>query len=394
MTQAVNKSPERHGVMIVTGEASGDLHGSRLIKALRTLRTDIDFCGVGGRLMEAEGCEILFRGEDLAVVGLVEVVRHFKPIYSAFKKLEAILGSEEKPDVLVLIDFPEFNLRLAAKAKKAGVPVLYYVSPQVWAWRRGRVHKIAQVVDRLAAVFPFEPELYRGLDIDVQYVGHPLVTDFYVATSRETFLRQYGLDPSRKVVGLFPGSRRSEIRYCLDTLLKAAELVMHKSPDVQFLLPIAPSLSADLLRTHVATSGVEVTLVDSSIYDIAAACDAIATVSGTVTLQIALTATPMAIIYKLNPITYIIGKRLIKVPYVGLPNIVAGKKIVREFIQNDASPDAICKEILRLLTEEAYAAQARKDLAEVGLLLGRPGCSERVANMVAEMIEPVRKEAV
>ncbi len=394
MIQTVNKSSEQRRIMIVTGEASGDLHGSRLIKALRALRTDIAFCGVGGRLMEAEGCDILFRGEELAVVGLVEVVRHFKPIYVAFKKLETILCSENRPDILVLIDFPEFNLRLAAKAKKAGVPVLYYVSPQVWAWRRGRVRKIAQVVDRLAAVFPFEPDLYRGLDIEVQYVGHPLVTDFYVTTSRDVFLRQHNLDPSNKVVGLFPGSRRGEIRYCLDTLLTAAKLVLQKSPDVQFLMPVAPSLSPDLLRSNIATSGVEVTLVDGSIYDAASACDAIATVSGTVTLQIALTMTPMVIIYKLNPVTYTVGKRLINVPYIGLPNIVAGRKIVREFIQNDATPDAICEELLRLLNEDAYAARVRKDLAEVGSQLGQPGCSERVADMVTEMIGYDRKEVV
>lgn len=394
MIQTVNKSSEQHRVMIITGEASGDLHGSRLVKALRALCPDIDFCGVGGRLMEAEGCDILFRGEELAVVGLVEVIRHFKPIYTAFKKLEAILCSENRPDVLVLIDFPEFNLRLAAKAKKAGVPVLYYVSPQVWAWRRGRVRKIARVVDRLAAVFPFEPALYRGLDIDVQYVGHPLVTDFYVTTSREEFLRQHNLDPSRKVVGLFPGSRRGEVRYCLDTLLDSAKLLIRKSSDIQFLMPVAPSLSVDLLGSQVAASGVDVTLVESSIYDTAAACDAIATVSGTVTLQIALTMTPMVIMYKLNPLTYTVGKRLIKVPYVGLPNIVAGRQVVREFIQNDASPEAICAELQRLLNEDAYAARVRKDLAGVGSLLGQPGCSERVADMVTEMIGCNRQEAV
>lgn len=386
MTRAADSSSEQFRVMIVTGEASGDLHGSRLIRALRTLCDDLTFYGVGGRQMEAEGCDILFRGEELAVVGLIEVVRHFKPIYTAFKRLEAILCSEKPPHVLVLIDFPEFNLRLAAKAKKAGVPVLYYVSPQVWAWRRGRTRKIAQVVDRLAAVFPFEPDLYRGLDIDVQYVGHPLVTDFSITTAKDVFLHQHALDPACKVVGLFPGSRRNEIRYCLDTLLAAARIVRQLDPDVQFLMPVAPSLSAELLRGYISASGVDVTLVDESIYDTAAACDAIATVSGTVTLQIALTMTPMVIIYKLNPVTYAIAKRLIKVPYIGLPNIVAGRRIVSELIQHEASPEAISEEIMRLLNEGSYRSRVRNDLADVGSLLGDPGCSERVAAMVIEMI--------
>ncbi len=371
--------------LIVTGEASGDLHASRLIHAARQIDPQLEFAGVGGRLMEAEGCEILYRGEELAVVGLVEVASHFPAIYRAFKKLEAILNSEQPPDVLILIDFPEFNLRLAAKAHKAGVPVLYYVSPQVWAWRRGRVRKIAKVVDRLAAIFPFEPELYQGLDIDVQYVGHPLVADCRITTSRDEFLKSHGLDPSRQVVGLFPGSRRSELKYIFETLVETALLLKKDKPELQFVLPVASSLSPELFQEKLAGQNLDVTLVQESIYNTAAACDAIVTVSGTVTLQIALTATPMAIVYKMNPLTFAIGKRLVKVPHIGLANIVAGREVVREFIQDQATPEAIGAEIKRILEDEFYTRTLRQGLAGIQEKMGEPGCSEKVARMASEM---------
>lgn len=376
---------KKRRALIVTGEASGDLHGSRLIAAARDLDPDLTFFGVGGRLMEAEGCEILFRGEELAVMGLVEVAAHFPAIYRAFKKLESILSSERRPDVLILIDFPEFNLRLAAKARTAGVPVLYYVSPQVWAWRRGRVKKIARVVDRLAAIFPFEPELYRGLDIQVDYVGHPLASDVTVTTGRESYLRSHGLDPAKPVVGLFPGSRRSELKYIFDTLMGSARLLARLKPGVQFLLPVASSLDPMLFAQKIEGSQLAVKIVQDNVYDTAHACDAVMTVSGTVTLQIALAGTPMAIIYKMNPLTFAIGKHLVKVPHIGLANIVAGRGVVREFIQDDATPQAISAEILHLLNDDDYAGQVREGLAQVRTNMGGAGCSERVARMASEM---------
>jgi lipid-A-disaccharide synthase len=208
-----------------------------------------------------------------------------------------LLHGSDRPDVLILIDFPDFNLRLARAAKKAGVPVLYYVSPQVWAWRRGRVHKIARVVDRLAAIFPFEPEFYQGLDIEVEYVGNPLLDEAHVERSREEFLAVCGLDPTRPVVGLFPGSRRNELEYNFATILAAAQLLRGQIPGVQFLLPVAASLQAVAIRERLEAATIEVTLTEESIYDTANACDAIITVSGSVTLQVALVGTPMAILY-------------------------------------------------------------------------------------------------
>jgi lipid-A-disaccharide synthase len=370
--------------MIITGEASGDLHGAGLIRAARLIDPELDFFGVGGSGMRAAGCEILQEGRELAVMGLVEVIGRFPVIYRSFKRLRQIMH-ERRPDVLVLIDFPDFNLRFARQAKKAGIPVLYYVSPQVWAWRQGRVRKIAQVVDQLAVIFPFEPDYYRGLDLDVRYVGNPLLDEFHVERDRPAFLQHHGLDPLRPVVGLFPGSRGNEIRYILDTILEAAELLAQKSPSVQFLLPVAPTLDAAKLRLRIAMRNLPVLLVQDNIYDVAGACDAVITVSGTVTLQIALAGTPMAIIYKMSPMTYAIGKRLIKVPHIGLANIVADRRVVREFIQDEAQPEAIAQEIGRILDDADYRQAIRQGLVEVRARMGEGGCSARVAQMASLM---------
>lgn len=373
-------------VLIVTGEASGDLHGANLIEAARNTDPSLAFFGVGGARMTAAGCDILIPGEEIAVMGLVEVLGHFPVIRRAFHRLKVILEGPERPDALVLIDFPEFNLRLAKVAKQAGVPVLYYVSPQVWAWRRGRVKKIAAVVDRLAAIFPFEPELYRGLPIRVEYVGHPLLDEFGRETERGAYLANLGIEPARPVVGIFPGSRRNELRYNLGTMLDAAQRIVAERPDTAFLLPVAPSLHRREFEAALAGRSLPVTLVDGNIYDAAGACDAILAVSGTVTLQIALAGTPMAIVYRMAPLTYAIGRRLVKVPHIGLANIVAGREVVREFIQHRATAENLATEIGAILADPGYAGEIRRGLESVRHRLGAPGCAARVARMLTELL--------
>ncbi len=379
------QTPGRRTALIVTGEASGDLHGANLIRAARRIDPGLSFFGVGGPRMAAEGCRIVIPAEEISVMGLVEVVSHFPIIWRAFRRLKAVLKGPERPDLLICIDFPDFNLRLARQAKTAGVPVLYYVSPQVWAWRRGRVWKIARVVDRLAAILPFEPDFYRQTGLSVEYVGHPLLDEFEGARDLETVLREQGLDPSRPVVGLFPGSRRSELRFSFPTILEAAEEIRRRQPGVQFLLPVASSLGPQPFAEALAGRDLPVTLMEGSIYDGAAACDAILAVSGTVTLQIALVGTPMAILYKMAPLTYAIGRRLVKVEHIGLANIVAGRGVVREFIQEEASPENLAGEILRILEDPGYRQAIRDGLATVRERMGEGGCSERVAGMASEM---------
>ena len=373
--------------MIVTGEASGDLHGANLIKAVKALSADISFFGVGGRKMAAVGCEILIPSEKLAVMGLVEVVGHLPVIWRSFQQLKGELNGSQKPDALVLIDFPGFNMRLAHQAKKAGVPVLYYISPKVWAWRKGRVKKIAENVDSLAVIFPFEPTLYDGLDILVKYVGHPLLDEFAAAGEGVALRQEFEIPTTRKIVGLFPGSRRSELRYMLETLVGAAQLILDGFPDVHFLVPIANSLTKDEIKSQFPVD-LPISYIESdtaTIYDVASNCDTILTVSGTVTLQIALVGTPMAIFYKASPLTYEVGKRLVKVDHFGLPNIVAGRRVVPEFLQEMASSQALAEEALRVLNNASYAEAMKEDLRTVQGELGDPGCSGRVAEMLLEL---------
>lgn len=371
--------------LIVTGEASGDLHGANLIRAARELDPDLSFFGVGGKRMAEAGCEILIAGETLAVMGLIEVAGHFPTIWRAFGRLKAILRGASPPDLLILIDFPEFNLRLARVAKAAGVPVLYYVSPQVWAWRQGRVRNIARVVDRLAVIFPFEAEFYRGQPIEVDYVGNPLLDEAEVQRGRAEVLRDCGLDPDRQVVGLFPGSRRNELDYIFPTILETAQTIAAARPGVQFLLPVAPSLDPEFFHRRLAGLGLPVATVHDSIYEVANACDAVVCVSGTVTLQTALVGTPMAVLYKMSPLTYAVGRRLVRVPFISLANIVAGEGVVREFIQDAATPEAVAAEILRILDDPAYALSLRVGLGRVRQRMGEKGCSGRVAAIASKM---------
>jgi len=375
-------------IMIVTGEASGDLHGAKLINAVTDQMPGTQFFGVGGKQMAEAGCEILIPGEDLAVMGIVEIVGHLPVIWKAFSQLKKKFLGHNRPDALVLIDFPEFNLRLARQAKKAGIPVLYYVSPQVWAWRRGRVKKIAAVVDSLAAIFPFEPAFYAGQDILVQYVGHPLLDEFEEAGHCQNLRPGLQIAEDSKVVGLFPGSRHNELRYMLDTLVASAQLIYDKQPQTHFLVPIANTLSRAEIQSHFPVD-LPVTFIDSgdaSIYDVASSCDTILTVSGTVTLQIALVGTPMAILYKASPLTYEIGKRLVRVDHFGLPNIVAGRRVVPEFLQAMATPEALADEALHVLSDAGYAETIKAGLHTVHAKLGEPGCSTRVAEMLCELL--------
>lgn len=375
----------RQRILVVAGEASGDLHGANLIKAAREHFPGLSFFGIGGPKMRAAGCDIIFPAEKLAVMGLVEVLGRLLTIWRAFCLLRGLLRGAQRPDLVILIDYPGFNLRFAKRARQAGIPVLYYIAPKVWAWKKGRIRTIAARVDKLALIFPFEPELYQGFDLDVEYVGNPLLDECQRSRDRRQFALAQGLDPAAPLVGLFPGSRGSEIRYMFDTLLESARLLVERGVAKQFLLPVAPGCDFSALSARVVAAGLPITLVEENIYDVAGACDAILCVSGTVTLQVALVGTPLAIIYQGAALTYAIGRQLVKIPYFGLPNIVVGREVAREFLQEAASPAALAAEIQRLLADEDYRQAACAGLAEVRRRLGGPGCSRRVAAIAASM---------
>ena len=372
-------------VMIVAGEASGDLHGSHLIKSAANHHPHLHFFGVGGEKMESAGCRILFSANELSVMGVTEVIGRLPVIYRRFKQLKQLLQGGDRPALLILIDFPDFNLRLAKVAKSVGVKVLYYISPKVWAWRSGRAKVIAQRVDRLALIFPFEPQIYEAFGVKAEYVGNPLLDEFAENQPQGLLRGQLGIAPDEQIVGIFPGSRNSEVQHILDVLVETAALISRERPAVKFLVPIAPSLSRETIAERFSTADLPVSFVEENIYEVAAACDAILTVSGTVTLQITLVETPMAILYKVAPLSYMIGRRLIKIAFAGLTNIIAGREVVREFIQDAADPAAMCCEILRLLGDRDYIDRVKSDLGEVKSLLGTAGCSNRVADIVADM---------
>jgi len=378
----------RKKILVVAGEASGDILGANMIRAALELDSDLSFYGVAGPRMQSVGCTLLRPASDLAVMGLAEVLRHLPRIWSVYREIKGALHSKDmRPDVVVLIDSPDFNLRIAKMARKAGVPVLYYVSPQVWAWRRGRVRTIARDVDKLAALLPFEPEYYAGLDIDVRYVGHPLLDEAVVETSAAEFRLQHGLERDYPVIGLLPGSRRNEIHYALPAIIEAAKILKQRYPKAGFLLPVASGLDRELLQQPIRASGLDVELVDDTIYTSVAACDVVVAVSGTVTLQTALVQTPMVIIYKGSPFTYAIGKHLVSISHFGLPNIVAGRRVIPELLQHDATPEAIATEVECIIEDPDYRDTMLADLGEIRSRMGTPGCAERVARMVLELCQ-------
>lgn len=372
-------------VMIVAGEASGDTYGAGLVQATRALDQTVQFFGIGGVRMRAAGVDTLVDAADMAVVGLVEVLKHFDVIASAFLKLKRIL-LENPPDLLVLIDYPGFNLRLAKVAKRAGIKVLYYISPQIWAWRQGRVKKIKRLVDHMAVIFPFEVPFYEQAGVPVTFVGHPLPDLIHVEYARSEAAGSFALNSDAPVVGLFPGSRRSEVERLLPVILGAARILAEKFPTIQFVLPLASTLQDRDVAALIEASGLTIRIVRERIHDLIRACDAVISVSGTVTLEIALVGTPLVIIYRLSPLTYQLAKHLVKVDHIGLCNIVAERTVARELIQDDASPENIAGEIERILTDGAYAAQMRHQLDAVRDKLGKGGADARMATLVIDMI--------
>lgn len=372
--------------MIVAGEASGDMYGAMLAREIRRLDRDIAFIGMGGPGMRAAGVETLIDANDMAVVGLVEVVANFRVIANAFTSLKRVIKTTP-PSLLILIDYPDFNLRLAAVAKACGVKVLYYISPQVWAWRAGRVKKIARIVDHMAVLFPFEVPYYEKESVPVTFVGHPLLDMVRPTMGRAEAVSFFGLNPQKKTVGLFPGSRRSEIKSLFPVILESAKLLQGRFADVQFILPLASSLKQADIAPELEKSGLQVLVVQDRNYDVMQVCDAIVTVSGTVTMEIALIGVPMVIIYRVSPLTYAVGKRLIKVDHIGICNIVAGERVVKELIQHDAEPAKIAAEIGAILTDSEYAAAITRKLGTIEQKLGSGGCSRRLAELALKMID-------
>jgi lipid-A-disaccharide synthase len=373
-------------IFISAGEASGDLHGSNLVRALQGRLPQLRVACLGGAMLRQAGAEVLVDNRETGVVGLSEVFQHVQSIVRAWRIITSHLA-RERPALLVLIDFPDFNLLLARWAKRHGIRIFYYICPQLWAWRSGRTRTLKRLIDRMVVVLPFEPAFYASHHLTAEYVGHPLLDVLAGAPTREEARSRYaGANPA-PVVGLLPGSRSSEIGMLLPLLLETAHRLHARRPDLTFLLPVAPSLSAAPVEQAVASGSLPVKVVTGDTYGVMRACDVLLTASGTATLEAAVLEIPMVIVYKVSKLSAIAGRHLIRVRHAGLPNLIAGRSIVPELLQAEARPERITTEALALLEKPEIVARQREDLARIRGKLGQPGVAGRVAQLVLEVIE-------
>jgi len=383
-------------ILIVAGEASGDAHGARLVAEIRKLVPEAQFSGIGGEALAAQGVKLLARAEDLAVVGLTEVAGRLPAVVGALKKLGRVLR-RDRPALTILIDFPDFNFLVARLAKWHRVPVMYYISPQVWAWRRHRVRTIARLVDRMVVIFPFEEEFYRQQGVPVTFVGHPFMETLPDLPRREMLLQEWGLDPERLTLALLPGSRGSEIERHLPTMLAAAKIIKEAIPEVQFLLPLASTTPRGLVEGMIGEVWGEgasgrrplpplLNIITGQAYAALKAAHLAVVASGTVTVESALAGTPTVIIYRLAPLTFQVAKLLIRVEHIGMANLLAGEGLFPELIQDNFSAEALARELLRWIKEPKRLGDLRQGLARVVERLGPPGASERAARVALELI--------
>ena len=372
-------------LLIVAGEASGDLHGSNLIISILGIDPSVKTYGIGGIRMTSLGFQSVFDAANLAVVGLTEVISKFPVIKSAFDKLKDTID-KDRPDLVVLIDYPDFNLRFAKKVKKRGIPVIYYISPQVWAWRKGRVKKIAKLVDKMLVIFQFEEKIYKDAGVDVEYVGHPLVDEVKCGLSRIEARQVLGIDKDNVVVAIAPGSRTSEISRLMPVILDAAVIIKREIPSAMFILPLAGTLERRSVERFFNNKEIPVKIFEKRMYEVIAASDAAIVASGTATLETALLKTPMVVVYKVSPVTYWIGKALVNVDNISLVNIIAGRKVVPELIQGDANQERIAGEVLNILKNAHISNRMTEDLKMVREKLGKGGASKKSAEIIYRML--------
>ncbi|AGF79765.1 lipid-A-disaccharide synthase [Desulfocapsa sulfexigens DSM 10523] len=380
-------------VMIIAGEASGDLHGGNLVRAMQAARPELSYTGMGGKELIAAGVNVLFDAKRIAVVGIAEVFTHLPDILAARKILRTAL-KEERPALLIIIDFPDFNLMLARSAKKLGIPVFYYITPQVWAWRSGRVKTIRERVDKIGVILPFEQDFFRSHGLTAEYVGHPLLDTVKSITGRDEFCKNHTIDTENLCIGLLPGSRRKEIATLLPILLQTAQRLQKQNcqkKQMVFLLPLASTVSETDIRENGLAEygqGLDVRLIKENRYDMMAACDAAVVVSGTVTLELALLDTPMIVIYKLSRWTYRIAQLLVNsdLKHFSLVNLIGGKEIVPELIQEEVCPERIEEELMAILFDSQRRKEMLQGLELVRDRMGQSGASEKAAELALSLI--------
>jgi len=375
----------RKKVLIVAGESSGDRYGGKLVRAIRSLYSQVDFHGIGGSEMERSGAHLLFSSSELSVVGITEVLGKMRTIWRAWKELKRFILTHGV-NLAVLIDYPGFNLRLARILKAQSIPVLYYISPQVWAWHSGRIKKIAQRVDKMAVVLPFEEPLYRSAGVDVEFVGHPILDVVNDRASREESRTLLGIPFDALLIGLLPGSREREVKALLPPLMGAAQLLQRDFSSCRFVLPLADSVARRLVDRYVEGSQLRLDIVDGRAFEVMKAADLLLVASGTATLEGVIANVPMVIVYKVSPISYLIGRIVVNVKCIGLANIVTGKKVVPELVQADVSPQGIAHEARKILEDDSRRQEIARQFALAKQKLGGRGATQRVAQIAVQMM--------
>jgi lipid-A-disaccharide synthase len=363
-------------VMMIAGEASGDMHAAGVVRELKRKVPAIEVFGMGGERMAQEGMDLTVHMSHMAFMGFAEVVRHLRTILRVQRALELQLD-RRRPDVVLLVDYPGFNLRFAEVAHRHGIPVLYYISPQVWAWHRSRVKNMKRLVDKMHVIFPFEEPIYAAEGIPVEFVGHPLVERLAVQTTKEEFVQRHGLSCEKPLLALFPGSRTQEIERILPIMVRSAAM-LHAATDLQVALGVASNLGCAAVAAYVPPSS-GIRLIEHATYDLMHHADAAIVTSGTATLEAGWFGTPMVVVYKTSPLSYAIGRRLVDVQHIGLVNIVAGRSIVPELIQHECSPERLVAAMTPLLTNVAAASAMRSELSVIRERLGSGGASAKVA---------------
>jgi len=380
-------------ILIVAGEASGDLHAASVVHELLRRAPHLTVEGIGGDKMRQAGVLLHVYAPDLAVVGFVEVASKLPALWRAYRRMIRLLR-ERRPDLLILVDFPDFNLLVARRAYRLGIPVLYFIGPQVWAWRSGRIRSIARYVRRLLLIFPFEEEFYRQRGFETLYVGHPLVDRLSPSPLTDEARRRLDLEPTATVLGLLPGSRIGELTRHLPLLLRATRRLMMDRPDLRVIIAAAEGLPLDLIGSYLKQEALSAKVVQGRTHEVMAASDLILVASGTATLEAAIIGTPMVIVYRLALVSWLVARLLIKVPHIGMVNLVAGKRVVPELVQFEATPERVADEARALLESPERRRRMQEQLNEVRDRLGPPGAAGRTADAILELLQPAaRSEA-
>ena len=377
-------------ILISAGEASGDLYAGAVTRGIKQLNPEAEVFGMGGDCLREAGGEVLFDIKDHSLMGFVEVLKKLPDVWK-LRNAFIDLMEKRKPDVLLTIDYPGFNMRLAKLAKERGINVVYFIAPQVWAWRPGRAADVAKVTDKIACIFPFECDFYKSYGADIEFIGHPLVDTVKPSLSRKEAEELAGKRTGHPLILLMPGSREMEIQRLLPVMLGAAKILKQKRPELDFAIPRAATIAKEILEDSVRQAGLNIRLIEGHNYDVMSVADLAIVTSGTVTLEAAMCGLGCEILYKSSPVSFWIAKRVVKIPNIGLPNIVAGRQIEPELLQDDCTPENIAATALKMLEPERFA-QLQRDLQEVKEKLGEPGAVKRVAELVLRMASLNQKD--